>query len=478
MDLSKLSDSDLLALQSGDLSKVSDEGLASLSGAPAAPEEPGLGMKALSAIGSGLDYAGGVTRAAAANVADAVVPGEIATKEDLLNALKGNAPGTAEYLERSGVPAGYSLSDALGDKLYSETGDELLKFKKGGALDPTARGAAGFVGDVALDPLTYLSFGASAAAKAASKGAKLGPKSKALANLRPYLNPIETAAESAGKKYYKSAFKGIDETLAQAGKGPISEELFESGFRGNMRDALRESKNLKSKAGSEIGSVYKEGAEAGLTAPMSKVTSEASDIVSKMKKSPNVDVVSGADKLDELVKGYAQRGEAVPLDQLHAWGTEARQLANPRFFDPNVSRVPYKDDILGSIGMSASKVGKESLEGTPELLDRLEKANQTYATTKTATQKGGPLLSAARAESKKNPITVIDLMLAGGATLNPYSLGVLATKKAGEKIMSTSGKTNIGKALNVTGKNAAGLMDSGSRRTLLELLNAYEENKK
>lgn len=39
-DLSKLSDADLMALKANDLSKVSDEGLAVLSGKPVAPQAP------------------------------------------------------------------------------------------------------------------------------------------------------------------------------------------------------------------------------------------------------------------------------------------------------------------------------------------------------------------------------------------------------------------------------------------------------
>jgi hypothetical protein len=50
MDLTKLSDADLLALQAGDLTKMSDDGLAQLSGATPKPKELGIGDAVLAGI--------------------------------------------------------------------------------------------------------------------------------------------------------------------------------------------------------------------------------------------------------------------------------------------------------------------------------------------------------------------------------------------------------------------------------------------
>ena len=84
----------------------------------------------------GLDYAGGLGRVSGAglvNIPYSLSTGQSLTKEDdVLKALRGEAPSTAEYLNRAGV---------------SGTSADVL----------------GFVGDVALDPTTYLSGGATKA---------------------------------------------------------------------------------------------------------------------------------------------------------------------------------------------------------------------------------------------------------------------------------------------------------------------------
>lgn len=220
---------------------------------PKTEDEQGLAMKGLSAVGKGLDYAGGVTRAGAANLAG------VGTTDDLLNALKANPASTAEYLKRTGLPEGYSLSDALSG-MYSDTGDEWLKLKKGGALDPTARGAAGFVGDVALDPLTYLSGGLSAAAKGsiAGKGLLKGAGKVAAKTANAFVNPLEHLAVP-GEAIYKSGLKKIDTRLIEKGQEPISDYLLKQGNWGRlskiqegMQSRMDDLANQRSKLYSEV----------------------------------------------------------------------------------------------------------------------------------------------------------------------------------------------------------------------------------
>lgn len=75
------------------------------------------------------------------------------------------APSEAEIGGKLGF-SDKSLSDVL-PNLYSETG-EGFPLKKGGLLDPTSKGTAGFVVSAAADPTSYLPVGA--AAKVVGKG--------------------------------------------------------------------------------------------------------------------------------------------------------------------------------------------------------------------------------------------------------------------------------------------------------------------
>src|SRR6185503_15436962 len=104
-------------------------------------QEPGIFDKAknatltgLGVAGKALDYAGGVARTAGAYPFVKKVTGQ-----DVLNALKANPLTGEQILEKAGAPQGGSLSDVL-PSLYSDTG-EGLPLQKGGAFDPTKRGA-------------------------------------------------------------------------------------------------------------------------------------------------------------------------------------------------------------------------------------------------------------------------------------------------------------------------------------------------
>jgi len=192
-DLSQLSDEELEKLAGGapgggmlpapkskmDFSSMSDEELAQIAGD--SEEEGGvlkdLGRSALdkvAKVGRFIDrYTGAPTRTAI---------GELQGGKGLLEAGQSAmsqfgqepelAPTGKQLAQRAGVPE-TTLSQKI-PSLYSDTGDEFLKFKRGGLLDPTASGAAGLGLDIAADPTNIIPFGA--LAKGAAKGAKLGAK--------------------------------------------------------------------------------------------------------------------------------------------------------------------------------------------------------------------------------------------------------------------------------------------------------------
>lgn len=116
-----------------------------------------------------LDYPAGLVRGTIAGGLEAATGRDDLV--DIKDVIRGKAPSSGEILEKMGVPEGGSLSDVLPD-MYSDTGKG-IKLKKGGLFDPTARGAAGFAADVALDPIALL-YGK--AAKGIAKEAAQNPK--------------------------------------------------------------------------------------------------------------------------------------------------------------------------------------------------------------------------------------------------------------------------------------------------------------
>jgi hypothetical protein len=151
-----------------------------LTGAPVpAQDSPGLFRRTLDLLMRGNYAAAGAAEEAFAPQGGGItaVPGRVAN--ELLSGIggfKGQKEGFAQVMEQAGVGQLGSLSD-IAPWLYSETGKG-LPLEKGGLFDVTGRGAIGFVGDVALDPVTYITAGA----KGIGIGGKFLPGSaKALA---------------------------------------------------------------------------------------------------------------------------------------------------------------------------------------------------------------------------------------------------------------------------------------------------------
>jgi hypothetical protein len=146
MDLSKLSDSELLELQAanGDVTKVSTAVLEKLSG-QTAPDmnivEKGIAaaMPVLDPLGRIVDVAtlGAPIRAGVAKLLEAQTGKEIAPEKKF-----------KEMWESQGATEGTPVSEVL-PGMFSPTGEEWLKFKKGGMFDITPLGAAGGVMDIA-----------------------------------------------------------------------------------------------------------------------------------------------------------------------------------------------------------------------------------------------------------------------------------------------------------------------------------------
>lgn len=209
MDLSHLSDEELEKLAAGDkqepiqaqapadLSHLSDEQLEAIANGDSFTEK--LKDKAgefltdvVVPVGRTIDtYTGAPVRAAIGNAQDV---SQWSLDNNPITAFAkqfGDAPEKAPTGKRLAQNMGLgetSVSDVL-PSLYSDTGDEWLKFKRGGLLDPTASGAAGLGIDVAADWSNIVPVGA--AAKLVGKGAAKG-------------------AGAAGKVAAKAAAKGVD----------------------------------------------------------------------------------------------------------------------------------------------------------------------------------------------------------------------------------------------------------------------------
>src|SRR6185436_18851291 len=118
-----------------------------------------------------------------------------------------------QMIERGGIGPGQSLSDVI-PIAYNNTGSG-IRLQRSGWADPTARGAIGFVGDVATDPLTDATAGVVPAVKTFGRVLQetpwLGTAGKVVENVAPkVIAPATEGLMPAGKSVYKAGFKPLD----------------------------------------------------------------------------------------------------------------------------------------------------------------------------------------------------------------------------------------------------------------------------
>lgn len=330
MDLSKLSDADLDALEAGKLDKLSDAGLDYLESQSKSvqqplpkPEkeisDPNLALQALDIAGRTVDYPAGMVRGAVAGGLEALTGKELV---DIKDVLEGRAPESSQILEKLGVPEGYSLSDII-PSMYSETGKG-IRLQKGGFLDPSARGASGLALDIATDPLTYLSFGTSAIAK-------------------PGLKAISKGAETAGKTIYKSApmIKALDKEAAKINKRFASEVtnlpsnvLMNAGIAGTNEQIAKKSNDLLSTLLEKRNAILQTADDAGATIDVKKAMEPYEQFKNSILAGKDEYKKEAVKKVDSMIVDYKKLGE------------RPAQYVEETVFDPEtVSMVTKKVEV-------------------------------------------------------------------------------------------------------------------------------------
>lgn len=486
----------------------------------------------LSVVGHGLDTAGGAVRttlaqllqhklkgmAGIAQVAGAPVdPDKInfAKPEDIANTLRSEAPRTKEYLERVGLPNA-NLSDIVPG--YAEAGKGgMFTPEKGGKLDPSALGAAGLVGDIATDPLTYLSAGLSNAAKtgttsdllkksllANDQGLTMGGK---IANM--VLNPIESLSRGGAKSAYAKAFEKVDSKFNKPEQ--LAKIAQETGFWGSPESSVEHFKNINQKAGDKIGTLMDSAASNGAEVNLDKSFQSALAKANELKGTGNLEDAALASQIEKRVKelqdahakfetsivpevpaqyqtpmygkeelvpgtGIPQQviknriGSTVPVNEANQIKSNLNSFTNfnPSDIDAvaNQSRKAVAQPLSSSI-KDAIKVSD------PDLYERLLEANDRYSSTSPQVMKKLEQFST-QAPQQRGPFggTKVDAILGGaglaGAThTGGASMLPLVAKKLMDAGQSFEGRTARGALLNKIGQNSNGVTDEALRQFIL-----------
>lgn len=418
-------------------------------------EEPSFGRRALDYGLRALDYTGGIARTAAGEVADAFVPGDIVTSEDWKKAAKGQAPGTAELMDRAGVPEGshYNLMPEIPIPFTDVT------LGKG---DSSARDIGGFVGDVALDPLTYASLGTSAAAKKA--GTTVAKEA---------LNPLGRLSEALGKMSYKSGMKKIDQEVAKYGKEPVSDILLKNRVSGSAQTISNKMDEIAQGLKASRDKILARATESGAQVDMRKAMQGAQEMVDKLKATADPDQLKLIETMEKNIKLYADTAaepgrlgsQMEPLapkpgpnpEQVSQWKSntynkigdagynELKQTPVGKQFEKAKARG-MKEGVEDAVGQSLGAADQSSLIQMNDELGRVLTSDEKAA-------------QVAQQEANKNAFTSVDgLALAMGPKM-------AALKKLADVLKGSRARTRAGLTMYDLGRSGA--IDPVARQALI-----------
>lgn len=381
-----------------------------------------------------LDFPGGLIRTGAAGLMG------VAGKEDFKKALSGQAPTSAQYLERGGVSPGFEVPKDV---------------PVVGGL--TGRDVEGFALDVASDPLTLLSKGYRA------------------------LRPAGGAVERAGENVYKSGLKNVDKQLSEKGKKPIADLLLEERKTGNMAKLSEDSQKIGAAAKKERDALYSQASDAGAVVDMTKVASGAREKLAKIRENPGMR--DAADRLEEFLSKYEAEG-FVDIQAVSDWKTALYDSLPQNAFGPNGKvKGPIKAFEKTLANDFKTAIEKSADDVAPGLGKKISQANEKMSTVIEAKK---PFAREVRKEVTKNAVTQVDPMIAtvgggigaslGGAPGALIGGGVAyGGKNLARAANSTGGRTRGGLLLKDIG--SSGLIDSTGRRALIDYMKPKEKKK-
>lgn len=381
-----------------------------------------------------LDYPGGLVRTGAAGLMG------VANEDDFSKALHGQAPSSAQYLERGGVSPGFTIPKDV----------PLV----GGV---TGRDVEGFALDVGSDPLTLAS--------------------KAMRGLRPAGKGIEKAGESM----YKSGLKNVDKELVEKGKKPVADLLFKERKTGSMAKLSKDAEQIGDRALKDRGTLYQEASDAGAVVDMTAAVKGARSKLREMRANPGMRAT--ADKLEEFLNKYEGEGFA-DIQSVSDWKSALYDSLPESAFNNGRIKGPAKafEKVLARDFKMAIESAAD--EVSPGLGKKISSANEKMGTVLSAKK---PMAREVRKAETPNNFTQVDAMwsglgalgggMAGGSIGAPLGFGAAyGVKNAAKAMNTTGGRTRGGLLLKDVG--ASGLVDSTARQGLIKSAKKKKNDKR
>lgn len=373
------------------------------------------GLTGLDYAGRGLDWAGGLARTGAAAAIDPFVEAELVKSEDIMKALEGQAPGTAEYLERAGSGDLGSVDLPLVGKV-------------------TGRDVAGFAGDVLLDPLTYVSFGTAPAIRAAGKAGKIAEKAgKGIYKSAPMMQALDKQAIKMNKKF-------ADNIVSKP-----SEILMEAGISGTNENIAKKSGDLMDTLLTKRDEILKQADEAGAVVDPNEAMRYLDAKKSEYIGGKNPYKKQAAEKVSEQVFDYRQL-EALTPSEMAEINADFYTKFKDAYRKGDVGKI--EDTLIKQQGYGTKKAIENSVEKVlPGMGQELAKTNADLSALLTVQKK----LASEGSKQGKKMITEVDAIV---GSFNPWAA---VAKKGAALTMSDFGRTKAGQGIRKLGLGAEDL---------------------
>ena len=353
---------------------------------PAKPEQSAwdtaksVGGTALDLGLRGLDYAGGVARTGVYGAADEFAQAAGIYDEDRIDsgeafekALRGQAPTSADNLDDMGAgKMGTMNMPVLGEI--------------------STRGALGLASDIAMDPLTYATFGASGIAKVlkggaklknaaatgkaistVTKGAKAGQGAKVLKTVakagKTLLRPLRKLETKAGKGLYKFALRKTDEVASKipgVADDAVSTIAAREGLTGNAQKVAKQVDSTIEKMGHTknniMGEVSSKGFNVDPTQRLAKISNDLDEII---EASTNINLQPGGKVATLSMADDARQLKGQVTQYLDQGVFDVNQADNiKQQLSEMINWAPDTSDFKRTVLKDLRKTFKESVEAT------------------------------------------------------------------------------------------------------------------
>ena len=398
---------------------------------------PGTAMQVVGGVGRVLDYLGGLGRTAYEGVTSDDV-----TKEEVLKALKGDAPTSAQRMIQRGAEPGFATE------------------------------AKGMAKDIALDPLTYVGMGPVLRAgkagvqpllKAAFKSpSQITEGTKALGKIASgVIRPTATLSEKSGTGLFRMGVKKLDQAAIKANKEPVSNILLNYGIGGTEKNIANKSVELAQELGTQRNALIKRVGETGATVNIPTALVGAEKAAQKMLTDPGTKSI--AEQYLKVIKEYKNAGE-IPITRANEWKTTLyEKIGDAGFMAAKNTKAGKKIEKSMAFGIKTG-IENSAEKAIPGAGKKIATINDQWGTLLSTAKKMGS--ESMNAQNRKY-ITQVDAMAAA------YSPWLYTVKQAGKLAGSTFFKTRGGQALR--GVSRVPGLDVGVRRGLLNIAKSSDE---